>query len=106
MTTKKQKREQGIARREAFEAEERARHAQQLRVAQEGRKAEREAADKKEQERKIEKSKALAKKHAQEKKHRKQGVTEHKPTPRPTLQQILLLGAVAEAARTPYDSGL
>lgn len=63
MATKKQKRERGIAKRQAFEAEERERGLHFLKLAQEERRREREKAEEVRKDRAIAKSKRLAKAH-------------------------------------------
>lgn len=84
MATKKQKRERGIAKREAEEAELRASGLHFLKLAQAGRAAEREKADQARKDRAIVKSKRLAKVHARE----KEGVQSHRPLPKTARKSI------------------
>ncbi len=81
MATKKQKRERGIARREAFEAEQRERNQHFLKLSQDQRTAERKAAEEARIARAKAKSKKLAKQHRQQKEREAQGITEYRPAP-------------------------
>ena len=85
MATKKQKRERGIAKRQAFEAETRENGLAFLRLAQAGRAAERAKAEEARKQRAITKSKRLAKTHQRE----KQGVASYKPLPEAARKSII-----------------
>lgn len=78
MATKKQKRAAGIAKREAFEEEERQRNQHFLQISRDQRRAERERAEQARKDRAIAKSKKLAKQHRRE----KAGVRTFKPAPK------------------------
>lgn len=85
MTTKKQKRLNGIAKREKEEAERREDGLKQLRLAQTGRAAERAKADAAHKERAIQKSQKLAAQHRAQKAAEQSKPGQHK-TVGPTSQ--------------------
>lgn len=108
MVTKKQKRERGIAKREAEDKERRAREQHFLALAQAERAAERKKADDASKARAIAKSKKLAKEHEAKKNREKQGIKEYAPVPSLTMSQLRLLGSLLQKPSDgpSYDSGL